>query len=96
MHPLVLGGAGILRPAIETLAGGGLRVTVLAHRATDGRPRVIAAEVEGRDVPAINDATAATGPFELTQVYAPFAPATLIEAVAKRVSGRLIYVLTSR
>jgi hypothetical protein len=27
----VLGGAGILRPAIETLAGGGLRVTVLAH-----------------------------------------------------------------
>jgi hypothetical protein len=76
MHPLVLGGAGILRPAIETLAGGGLRVTVLAHGATDGRPQVIAAAVEGRDVPAINDAIAAPGPSELTQVYAPFAPAT--------------------
>jgi hypothetical protein len=96
MHPPVLGGAEIPRPAIEALAGGGLRVTVLAHGATDGRPQVIAAAVEGRDVPAINDAIAAPGPFELTQVYAPFAPATLIEAVAKRVSDCLICVLTSR
>jgi hypothetical protein len=96
MHPLVFGGTEILRPATETLAGGGLRVTVLAHGATNGRPQVIAAAVEVRDVPAINDAIAARGPLGLALVYAPFAPATLIEAVAKRVSGRLIYVLTSR
>jgi hypothetical protein len=93
---LVFGGTAILRPATETLAGHGLRVTVLARGTTDGSPQVIAAAVDVRDMPAIDDAIAGLEPFELALVSAPFAPATLIEAVAKRVSDRLIYVLTSR
>jgi hypothetical protein len=100
MHSLVVGGTGILRPAAQTLAGRGSLVTVLARGAIDRPPREFAAAVDVRDAPALgaalDDALAARGPLELALVYAPFAPATSMEAIAKRVSGRLIYVLTSR
>jgi hypothetical protein len=100
MHSLVVGGTGILRPAAQTLAGRGSLITVLARGAIDRPPREFAAAVDVRDAPALgvalDDALAARGPLELALVYAPFAPATSMEAIAKRVSGRLIYVLTSR
>lgn len=99
-HSLVVGGTGILRPAAETLAGRGWMVTVLARGATDEGPRRFAAAVDAGDAPALgaalDAAISARGPFDLALVYAPFAPAASMEAIAGRVQGRLIYVLTSR
>lgn len=99
MHSLVVGGTGILRPAAETLAERGWPVTVLARGATDEGPRRFAAAVDAGDAPALgaalDEAISARGPFGLALVYAPFAPAASMEAIAVRVPGRLIYVLTS-
>lgn len=98
MHSLVVGGTGILGPAARALAERGWRVTVLARGATDG-PQRFAAAVDVRDTTALgaalDEAIAARGPFELALVYAPTAPAASMRAIAGRVEGRLIYVLTS-
>jgi len=65
MHPLVVGGTGILRSASETLTRHGSKVTVLVRGATEGPPQVFAAEVGVRDGPtlgaALDDAIAASG-----------------------------------
>ena len=99
MHALVVGGTGILRPAVQSLAGRGRLVTALARGATDEPPRRFAAAVDVNDAAALGSALdgaiSARGPFELALVYAPSAPAASMEAIAGRVSGRLIYVLTS-
>lgn len=99
MHALVVGGTGILGPAAQTLAGRGWLVTVLARGATDEPPRRFAAAVDVNDTAALGSALdgaiSARGPFGLALVYAPSAPAASMEAVAGRVSGRLIHVLTS-
>ena len=99
MHSLVVGGTGILRPAAQTLAERGWRVTVLARGATDEPPQQFAAAVDVRDTPALaaalDGAISARGPFDLALVYAPTAPAASMEAIAGHVEGRLIYVLTS-
>jgi hypothetical protein len=99
MHSLVVGGTGILRPAAQTLAQRGWRVTVLARGATDEPPGWFAAAVDVMDTPALgaalDDAISARGPFDLALVYAPTAPATSMQAIAGHVKGRLIYVLTS-
>lgn len=99
MHSLVVGGTGILHPAARALAERGWRVTVLARGATDEPPGLFAAVVDVRDTPALgaalDEAISARGPFDLALVYAPTAPATSMRAIAGRVAGRLIYVLTS-
>lgn len=99
MHSLVVGGTGILQPAAQTLAERGWLVTVLARGATDEPPQQFAAAVDVRDTPALgatlDEAISARGSFDLALVYAPTAPATSMEAIARHVAGRLIYVLTS-
>ena len=100
MHTLVVGGTGILRPAAEELARRGHTVTVVARHPVDETPQIFAASVDVRSTRALkatlDDAIAARGPFGLGLVYAPFAPASSMEAIAKRSSDRLIYVLTSQ
>jgi hypothetical protein len=99
IHSLVVGGTGILRPAVETLEGRGWQVTVLARGVTDEPPHRFAAAVDAADAPALgvalDDAISARGPFGLALVYAPFAPASSMAAIAERISSHLIYVLTT-
>jgi hypothetical protein len=90
-----------LEPAATTLGRGGTPVTVVARRARDDAvAQISAAAVDAADVPALeaalDAAVAARGPFTLALVYAPFAPATAQAAIARRVPGVLVHVLTSR
>jgi len=100
MHALVVGGTRILRPAAAELVGRTWQVTVLARGATHDPPGRFAAPVDARDAEALaaalDAAIAARGPFALALVYAPFAPAAAMVAIAARVPGRLVHVLTSR
>jgi hypothetical protein len=93
-----VGGTGILAPAALALAKGGARVGVLARRperravgypirADTGDPEVLGA--------ALDRALAAHGPFTLALAYLPEAPARSVAALAARVSGELVHVLTS-
>ncbi|MGH3144956.1 MAG: hypothetical protein ACRDTR_04050 [Rubrobacter sp.] len=98
-HVLVVGGTGILRPAVEELARRGYQVTVVARREVDVAPLVFAAVVDARDAPALgaalDEAISARGPFELALVYAPFAPTASMHAIAERATNRFVHVLTS-
>jgi hypothetical protein len=97
----VVGGTGILRPAALALAAQGRRVTVLARGARDEPGTGLSgAPADATDMmalaAALDAAIAARGPLALALVYAPFAPAAAQAAVARRVPGTLVHVLTSR
>jgi len=96
----VVGGTGILRPAAAALARTGVAVTVAARGARAAAPAgTHPAAADVRDpvglAAALDAAIAARGPLGLALVYAPAAPAAAQAALAARVPGLLVHVLTS-
>jgi hypothetical protein len=109
---LVVGGTAILRPAVHTLCAGNHDVAVLSrsrehlrslaaevslHR-TPGTMIALQGdfthEVEFAEL--LTAKTADRGPFAAGVIYAPDAPATALDAMARAVTGRLVVILTSR
>jgi hypothetical protein len=109
---LVVGGTGILRPAVRALAAENrtigvvsrdtARVTALAEECARNGAAGALIPIEGdyRLVPrfdvAIFRTVAAYGPFSDALVYVSDAPEAALDALAPHVRSRLILVLTSR
>jgi hypothetical protein len=92
----VIGGTGILGPAAAALGRAGTPVTVVARRAAGPHAAAVDATDAAALARALDGAIAARGPFAAALAYAPFAPAASLRAVAARVPGTLVHVLTSR
>lgn len=96
----MVGGTGILAPAAAALARTGAQVTIVARGArNDPRAGLFGAPADVRDpaalARALDVAIAARGAFGLALAYAPWAPAPAQAALAARVPGLLVHVLTS-
>ncbi|HEX4812264.1 MAG TPA: hypothetical protein VFV66_05875 [Nonomuraea sp.] len=109
-HVLVIGGTGILAPAVETLAERGTVVSVVSRSAArvaalrDGLAAAAGARVNGviADVTgppalaaALDEAAGTCGPIGLALVYQPFAPPEAWDTLVPRVNDLLVAVLVS-
>jgi hypothetical protein len=92
----VVGGTGILKPAALALRRSGLPVTVVARGAQGEGAAAVDATDTTMLMAALDAAVAERGEFTMALVYAPFAPAASLAAIAQRVPGVLVHVLTSR
>jgi hypothetical protein len=109
MHHLVIGGAGVLRPAALELLRAGHRVTVTARTQASiaaladaagshrGRLRGIAGDYEQAAAlePALIDAVDAAGPFELALVYMAAGAPVARAALAAHPAATVVDLLTS-
>ncbi|MFF3438842.1 hypothetical protein [Streptosporangium sp. NPDC002721] len=98
-HVLVIGGTGILSPAVRVLVDRGSRVSVVSrsgHGVPAGADAVVAdvTRVEALAA-ALDRAIGERGPLGLALAYQPFAPAGAWAALAARVRGPLVALLTS-
>ncbi|MFD4374352.1 hypothetical protein [Streptomyces sp. NPDC058486] len=103
-HVLVVGGTGILAPAVQALAARGAAVSVVSRSADASRPGVpvppsglVVADVTdtaafGR---AVDEAVASRGPVRLALAYQPFAPQAAWELLAERTEGLMVALLVS-
>lgn len=108
-HVLVVGGTGILAPAVLALAERGDAVGVLARgrerldavvasaRERGGRAHAIRADLEDPEGlgRALAGARAEHGPFDFALAYLPTAPDTAARALAAAVDGVVVHVLTT-
>ncbi|WP_346156312.1 hypothetical protein [Nonomuraea recticatena] len=109
-HVLVIGGTGILAPAVGTLARRGTVVSVVSRSAarvaalrdglaTAGGARVNGVIADVTDPPALaaalDEAAGTCGPIGLALVYQPFAPAEAWDTLVPRVGELLVTVLVS-
>ncbi len=98
-HVLVIGGTGILSPAVRVLVDRGSRVSVVSrsgHGVPAGADAVVADVTEVAALAAALDlAIGERGPLGLALAYQPFAPAGAWTVLASRVCGPLVALLTS-
>ncbi|MER5649504.1 hypothetical protein [Streptosporangium sp. NPDC002524] len=98
-HVLVVGGTRILSPAVRVLVDRGSRVSVVSrsgHGVPAGADAVVADVTEVAALAAALDlAIGERGPLGLALAYQPFAPAGAWAALAARVGGPLVALLTS-
>ncbi len=98
-HVLVVGGTGILSPAVRVLVDRGARVSVVSrsgHGVPAGADAVVADVTRVAALAAALDlAIGERGPLGLALAYQPFAPAGAWAALAARVDGPLVALLTS-
>ncbi|MEU8382562.1 hypothetical protein [Streptosporangium sp. NPDC048865] len=98
-HVLVVGGTGILSPAVRVLVDRGARVSVVSrsgHGVPAGADAVVADVTRVAALAAALDlAIGERGPLRLALAYQPFAPAGAWAALAARVGGPLVALLTS-
>ncbi|MEO3890809.1 hypothetical protein [Nonomuraea sp. B5E05] len=96
-HVLVVGGSGILAPAVRDVLDRGWTASVVSRSAgrvaaADARARAAVADVT---VPGALRSALGDARFDLALVYQPFAPAEAWRAVADRVAGTLVALLVS-
>jgi hypothetical protein len=103
-HVLVVGGTGVLAPAVRTLAERGSAVSVVSRSSDASRPEVPAppSELVVADVrdtvalgKALHRAVQLRGPITLTLAYQPFAPQPSWVMLADRTRGPLVALWVS-
>lgn len=96
---LVIGGTGILSPAVRVLLDRGSRVSVVSRSGRGVPPRADAVVADVTEVAALDAALdlaiGERGSLGLALAYQPFAPAGAWTALAARVGGPLVALLTS-
>lgn len=90
---LVVGGTGILAPAVTDLVSGGARVDVLSRSGT-APAGTRGLRADARDADAL-DAALGAGSWEEAVVYSPTVTDATLDIIRSRVSGRCVVVRTS-